>query len=956
MAGLFGGASSQKPTRYLDYDLQTSALGVCIPLLWGKNRVGDNVIQLEDFQAHAQGGGKGGGKGGGGKGATSYDYTVAFILALCEGPVQDITAVWASSATPVTLASLNLSLYIGTNFQTPPAWIISNFPARARSYAETAFVFSPLYDLGSSASIPSHNFDLVGNLSGTMPPFVDANMADIIPDFITSAQYGLDPSATYIDATSLAFYKTYCTAQALLFSPYLRTQEQATSIIQRWAQLSNTWIFWNGVALKFVPLGDAALTAYGVTYTPVLSVRYALTPDDFVPPQRGGDLVTVTRIDPADGYNRVEIDARDRNNNYQTTPVYWEDQASVDANGQLQSQTISADEVCDQNIASIIATLIGKRSVYIRNKYEWTTGYTYILLEPGDIVTLTDPGIGLNATPVRVTEVAEDATGNLKFTAEEFPGAIGQPVVYATQANTGSPPADLGVDPGDVNPPVFFEPDPRVTGGIPQLWIGASGGPDWGGAQVYVSVDGTNYVWLGTISTPTVQGTLTAILASHADPDTVDTLAIDVTESGGVLSTAVTTADADAARTASLVDAEIVSFGTVTSTGAFDYDLTYLRRGVYNTTIAAHSIGAPFARIDPSAVFVHTLPQQYVGVTLYFKLPSFNKFGNAQESIADATAYTYVPTGVAYTIAAPTGIALAASRVTQADGTTVLTMTATWTASVGPNLASYEVQFSADSGATWPIDRTVGASALSNALAPALASTSYQARVRAISQNGLAISAWDTSSVVNSGALVAAVPSAPTGLSALALPAAAALSWTASGDLTIRSYQVWRAPGLGASFGSAAQIGTTGAPSTNYTDNSDAASTSYTYFLIAVNAAGSSTASTGANVTTLAAASTGLSRISGIFTANGTLGTIPADAMIIAVTLEETAGHAVSISLGTASGGAQVLTAAPVGANGIVPVPAESLLLQAFTASQSIFVASGSWGSASVTVTLWYVS
>lgn len=856
MAGVFGGANAQKVTRYLNYDLQTSSLGVCLPLLWGENRVGANLIWLNNFQAHAQGGGKGGGKGGGGKGAKSYTYTAAMIFALAEGPVQTIPQVWASSPVAVSLASLNFTLFTGTAGQSPPAWITSNYPAQADGYPQTAFVFSSLYDLGASAAIPQHNFDLKGNLSGSMPPFVDANMADIIADFITSPQYGLDPTSTYIDAPSLAFFKTYCKAQALLFSPYLRTQEQATSILQRWAQLSNTWIFWSGTALKFVPLGDGAITAYGATYAPNLTIVYALGVDDFIPPQAGGPLVTVTRIDPADGYNRVEIDGRDRNNQYQTTPVYWEDQASVDGIGQLQSQTISADEVCDLNIASIIATLIGKRSVYIRNTYQFSTGYNYILLEPGDIVTLNDPGIGLNATPVRITDVAEDVAGLLKFTAEEFPTAIGQPVIIAVEASSASPPVDLLADPGNVNVPVIFEPDPRVTGGQPQVWLGASGGANWGGCQVYISADGTNYVWIGSITTPTVQGVLTGVLASHADPDTADTLAIDITESGGVLSTAVTNADADASRTASLVGSEIISFGAVTSTGAFTYNLTYLRRGAYNTPIASHAIGAAFARVDPSAAFQYTLPQQYVGVTLYFKFPSFNRFGNTQESIADAAAYTYVPTGVAYTIAPPTAIALAASRVTQADGTTLLSMTATWTASIGPTLAGYEVQFSADAGVTWTIDRNVGATALSNALAPALASTGYQARVRAISANGLAVSTWNTSATVPSGTLVAAVPSAPTGLAAAARTAAAALTWTASGDLTILSYQLWRAPGLGAAFGSAAQINTLGAPLTAYTDNSAAASTAYTYFLIAANAAGSSANSAGANVTTLALAST----------------------------------------------------------------------------------------------------
>jgi hypothetical protein len=67
---------------------------------------------------------------------------------------------------------------------------------------------------------------------------------------------------------------------------------------------------------------------------------------------------------------------------------------------------------------------------------------------------------------------------------------------------------------------------------------------------------------------------------------------------------------------------------------------------------------------------------------------------------------------------------------------------------------------------------------------------------------------------------------------------------------------VWRAPGLSASFSSAALVATI-APSTVFTDTSAAASTAYTYFLKAVNAAGASSASSGASVTTSAAGTGG---------------------------------------------------------------------------------------------------
>ncbi len=69
-------------------------------------------------------------------------------------------------------------------------------------------------------------------------------------------------------------------------------------------------------------------------------------------------------------------------------------------------------------------------------------------------------------------------------------------------------------------------------------------------------------------------------------------------------------------------------------------------RGLYGTAAAAHSTGAPFARLD-DAVFEYDLPAQYVGQTLYIKLQSFNVFGGGVQELSSCAAYTYTPTGVA---------------------------------------------------------------------------------------------------------------------------------------------------------------------------------------------------------------------------------------------------------------------------------------------------------------------
>lgn len=221
---------------------------------------------------------------------------------------------------------------------------------------------------------------------------------------------------------------------------------------------------------------------------------------------------------------------------------------------------------------------------------------------------------------------------------------------------------DPNVDPGLVNAPAIFEPSTALTGGLPQVWVAASGGPNWGGCLVSLSFDGTNYDYIGTITSPAYQGTLTASLANHTDPDTTDTLAIDLGESAGILPTAATHADADAFRTLvwlcpafttnAPTNGELISYGAVSATGTYTSNLTYLRRALYGTAAAAHAAGDFFTRIDlgeidtpPNSVVAYTLPARYIGATLYLKLQSFNVFGNALEDISTVAEYVYAPSG-----------------------------------------------------------------------------------------------------------------------------------------------------------------------------------------------------------------------------------------------------------------------------------------------------------------------
>ena len=833
MSNLMGGGSTPAytPTKYSQLQLQTSTRGLPIAVGWGKNRWSVNVIWYNDFQAYPVDGK--GGKGGG-KGSTNYSYTCAIILALGEGPINTIDQVWADGQLS-TLGSLNLSWMGGSASQEVWNWLEDNYPSQALPYAYTAYLYSELYQLGESASVPNHNFEVSAHLTGTMPGTPDANLGDIIPDMITNSQYGIDPGADYLDVGSIAFFKTYQQAQGIFMSPYLNRQEKGLSILQRWMQLGNSWGFFNGLQFKIVPLGDAPLTANGVTYTPYLTPVFDFTEDDFV--MDGENSLQVEIVDPWEGYNWVEIDISDRSQYYNNNPVYWSDQASYNKFGYLQSQIISAPEICENNVAYIVASLIGQRSVYIRRKPKWKCNLGVAqLLEPGDIVTLTMASMGLNKFPVRITDVKENENFSVDIQSEEFPGSVGQTVLYPPGDNVGTGTPDMYEDPGPVNTPLIFEPSLDMTGGVPQIWVGSSGGSAWGGAYVYASPDGTNYAPIGQLSRPTPQGTLTAGLPSHADPDLTDTLALDTTESGAAISTAVTEQMADDYQTLSYIDTELLSYGTVTLTGTDLYSLTYLRRGAYSTGIAAHAEGAQWYGINPSNLLKYTYPPNYVGNTIYLKFCSYNIFGNSVESIADVTAYPYTILGTAYTIDPPTSCSLVLVNL---DDTGTLDMCASWGASPSPNVGSYNVEFSTNGGANWPYTQNVPASALSTYLGNLLASTNYIARVQAVASNSSAVSSWVTSTVVNSGGTPLLPPAEPVGLTNAEVLGQVVLNWTENTDTSVTLQAIARATNS-TSFSAASIYGTAALGTHTFTDAAVVAGNYYSYFLAYVNAAGTS--------------------------------------------------------------------------------------------------------------------
>lgn len=641
MSGLFGGGAKPMNTSQPvigGIKVQTSAYGVTIALVYGKTKIPPNLIWYGDFTpiAHTETQ-ESGGKGGGAEPSksTTYTYQAAVAFGLCEGPINGIGQVWVNKDL-TTLSGLGLTLFTGATPQNPWGHLTTYHPGEDIGYSGTAYVAGSGYQLTDSAELRNHAFEVKGLLpyGGGID---DADPKDVITDYLTHTIHGAGfPSARMGNLTD---FSDYCISHGLFISPAFTEQQEAHQVLTDLIKSVNAEIVWSAGLLKIIPYGTTSATGNGKTYTPNLTPQYDLTDDDFLP-DGDEDPVMNYRSTPADAFNRVQVEFLNRANQYNPEVATANDQADIEINGLRPSSIYKCHWIVDAAVARLVAELIKQRVLYIRNTYEFRLGWKYYRLEPMDIVTLTDARLGLDKTPVLITEKEEDEHGTLSFKAEEFPWAAAAPPAYPSQSPGGYS-VDYNVAPGNVNTPVIFEPPAQLVGDNHELWLAVSGGAQWGGAFVWVSTDNATYKQVGQIYGKARHGVLSANLAAGTDPDGVNTLSVDLSASKGKLLSGTQT-DADMLITLCYVDGELIAYQTATLTSPDAYNLTYLRRGCYGSDISAHGTGGAFARLD-DAIFRYILAdEQLAGQTIYLKFTSFNIYGGGQQALSDVSPHTYV--------------------------------------------------------------------------------------------------------------------------------------------------------------------------------------------------------------------------------------------------------------------------------------------------------------------------
>lgn len=141
--------------RVKDVHVTESREGAHIPKIYGRMRVGGNVIWAARFKEKTQ---KEGGKGG--PSQTTYSYSLSFAVGLCEGEVSRISRIWANGE-EMDISKVNWRLHKGSLDQEPDALIEAvegNAPAY-RGLAYIVFEDLPLDDYGMR--MPQLSFEVM---------------------------------------------------------------------------------------------------------------------------------------------------------------------------------------------------------------------------------------------------------------------------------------------------------------------------------------------------------------------------------------------------------------------------------------------------------------------------------------------------------------------------------------------------------------------------------------------------------------------------------------------------------------------------------------------------------------------------------------------------------------------------------------------------------------------------
>jgi hypothetical protein len=624
----------------------------------------------------------------------------------------------------VTWASEGVGIQYGTAFQAPPPYISSRYPGEDIPYSRVATLFFPAFQLGQSASPPALEIWVIGMLAydpagvTTGTPILDAMPYSIITDLLTDPVHGLGVSPAYID--SMWQFRAFTVASGLFLSVSITGQQQIQQIIQLIMQQTVCDMWWSEGRLKAQPWYDLPITGYGLVYTPVSTVVYNLTNDHFIENSSTGPL-QMTRTAVADTFNQFSINFTNRALNYSSDTATIDDLGNQILYGVRPAPATQGQFIADASVAFISATLQMQKQLYTRRTFTFKLPFVFALLEPFDIVTLTDTAMAVVQLPVRIMSTKFGADYTIQVTAQELPNELHNFTPKNQQFSLGS---GLGVSipPGTITGPVIFTGPARLTNGNLEVWVAVNGqSAAWGGCRIWLSTDNSTFELWGVLRGGSRYGFMSTAIPGYprpvgtiwddplflwndpgvawnsftnigANPDTADVLSLTLFNNVQQLNSVSAAQAANGFTLAAIFDSvpEIFSYQTATLTGPGNYSLSTLYRGILGTPGNAHPAGVPFVMLDGNLAKI-PLDISLLGKTIYLKFTSFNAVGAMEQDVAQATSYSYT---IGPGISSPLGPSFAS--ITQSGILCIFV----WEEDESPEATGYEIRIGLVGG-TW---------------------------------------------------------------------------------------------------------------------------------------------------------------------------------------------------------------------------------------------------------------
>lgn len=471
----------------------------------------------------------------------------------------------------------------------------------------------------------------------------------------------------------LSNLRDYCMAYNIFISGTMDSQATAASVLSDLAKVSNSAPVFDGAALDFIPYCEISSYGNGTNYVAPSSTGplFNLTSNDFLP-VKGKAPVELDYDRASNNFNSLQVGFKDARAQWTDNFIIISDSMDITVQGGMNSTQLNFNYLTNAETAQAVGYPLLRRTLLVdRKEYKFSLpGVWSTILTPMDLVTLSEPTLSPYQIPVRITTTNLTDKFELQVTAEPFIYGSSSPLVPGA---TGSAqeiqnPGNGNNDPGNVNTPIIFEAVPGITA-TPQLWLCVSGvNPYWGGAIVWMSTNGgVTYSEVGIATGRQTMGlTSTSTYPSHADPDSANTLFVDLTESlGNLFSVSSSQQDqffpslcylegggtvTDPNGNVFTIPYELVAFQVATLTAPNAYEMgaattTPVRRSILGTPAASHPSGSDFSFLSDNVVVKIDLPQNLIGTLLYFKFTSFNIQGGNGQSISDVSAYTFTPTG-----------------------------------------------------------------------------------------------------------------------------------------------------------------------------------------------------------------------------------------------------------------------------------------------------------------------